>query len=648
MKVTRVVPLAGRRLRGREWRGRRAGIPFFLVALCQATAVFGDVRAATQVEPTPMQATQAPRRVLVLFSDNRLLPANVLFDASLREALRSHGEQIDYYSEFLDEVRFPAHHQERMQNLLLGKYGEDPPDVIVAFAPPALHFCLRHRSQLFPQVPIVFAGVGDDISEDAELGHGVTGVRSSFDGPATLDVALRLHPRTQQVFVIDASSRVDSAAVSVWWSSFQQSAPRTTFRNLTGQPLPQLLGELSQVPENSLVLDLSPFGSSAGSSLSTQEMAEGMARALRAPIYAAFDPLVGYGVVGAVTTPMDAVCQKTADLVAEVLERGHPGDLPAVQTLAASPIFDWRQLRRWGSSRNQLPPGSIVRFEPPSFWKQHVPLVVTTGGLILLQTGLIIALVLQSRRRQWAEREAQRRRGELAHMTRVATMGELTASLAHEINQPLAAILSNAQAGQRLIAAGGIIGEEIGEILADIAADDRRAGEVIRRMRALLRKGDSELTILDVNHLVAEVIGLVRGEMILQNVSHTLDLSSAVPPVHGDQVQLQQVLLNLVVNALDAMKEISAGHRRLVLRTSVPDEQSVQVSVVDSGVGVPPDRVEQVFEPFVTTKPHGMGLGLAICRSIIQAHGGRIGFTNNAGRGTTFWFMLPTVERVRT
>ena len=587
-------------------------------------------------EAVPAPAPIASRIVLVLYSDDRQFPANVLFDTSLREALGAYPGEIEICSEFLDQVRFPAHAAERMRDLLRAKYAERPPDVIVTFAPPALDFWLEHRSQFFTQVPIVFAGMGTDMPTEPELGARVTGVRSSFDGAATLRLALRLHPRTRQVFVIDGSAPEDIA------STFRQFAPQTTFHHLTSHPLVQLLEELSRLPENSLVIDLSPLGSHAGRSVFTREMAQQMDRVSRAPIYAAFDPFVGYGVVGAVTTPMDAIGREAAQLVARVLKQGNAGGIPAVETVGATPIFDWRQLRRWGLRKSQLPPGSLVRFEPPSFWRQHLALVVTTSGLILLQSGLIIALVLQSRRRRRAEREVQSRRGELEHMTRVATMGELTASLAHEINQPLAAILSNAQAGQRLLAAGAT--DEIGEILSDIAADDRRAGEVIRRMRALLRKGESELTNLNVNDLVAEVIGFLHGEMILQNVSLALDLAPDPLLVHGDQVQLQQVLLNLVVNAMDAMKEIPGGSRRLVLRTTRPDDRTVQLSVEDSGVGVPADRLEQVFEPFVTTKSHGIGLGLSICRSILQAHGGRIGCTNSAGNGTSFWFTLPAVQ----
>jgi C4-dicarboxylate-specific signal transduction histidine kinase len=231
-------------------------------------------------------------------------------------------------------------------------------------------------------------------------------------------------------------------------------------------------------------------------------------------------------------------------------------------------------------------------------------------------------------------------------MTRVATMGELTASLAHEINQPLAAILSNAQAAQRLLALEEKDWGEIGEILADIAADDLRAGEVIRRMRTLLRKGESYPTVLDMNDLVAEVLGLVRGEMILHNISLSLELSSDPLLTHGDRIQLQQVLLNLVVNALDAMKETSGRSRKLIVRTRAAG-RSGELSVQDSGAGVPADKLQAVFEPFVTTKPHGLGLGLSICRSIIQAHGGHIGCRNDPNRGAIFWFTLPSGEDLK-
>ena len=628
-----------------------AGLCFWLLVVPGGGAVFaGTVPESGRFTPASTRDARAPRRVLVLYPDQRLLPTNILFDVSFRETLGSDaGPPIDCFSEFLDEVRFPAHDQERMSDFLRAKYGERPPEVIVAFTPPSLDLCLRYRSHLFPDVPIVFAVMGDEILGGPDLGRRVTGVRASFDAAATLRLALRLHPRTRQVYLVGGAAGSDSTRVALGQSIFRTSEFHVTFHSLESQPLPQLLEKLSRLPENSLVIDLSILGSSPESTAgSRQEMAERVARASCAPIYAAYDPLVGYGVVGAVTTPLQAIGRETALLVLQVLSCQDPDQLPPVRTLAATPIFDWRQLRRWGIRERRLPAGRIVQFETPSLWQQHSRLMITATGLLLVQSGLIFALVLQSRRRRRAEREAQGRRQELAHMTRVATMGELTASLAHEINQPLAAILSNAQAAQRLLASGRMNGQEIREILADIVADDQRAGEVIRRMRAVLRRGESNPTILDVNDLVAEAIGLVRGEMILQNVALSLDLSSEPCWVHGDRIQLQQVLLNLMMNALDAMKDTTDGGRRVIVRTAATNGRDVKVSVEDSGTGVQAEKLEQIFEPFVTTKPHGLGLGLSICRSIIQAHGGRIGTTNGVDRGATFWFTLPAAEELRT
>jgi C4-dicarboxylate-specific signal transduction histidine kinase len=343
-------------------------------------------------------------------------------------------------------------------------------------------------------------------------------------------------------------------------------------------------------------------------------------------------------------TPVDSIGRAAAAMTREILSRSNQDQLPVVRRLAAAPLIDWRQAHRWHVHKSQIPAGSILRNESRSFWQQYRLLVTTWGGLFLLQSVLIIALVLQSRRRRRAELEARRRREELAHMTRVATMGELTASLAHEINQPLAAILSNAQAGTRLLASDEVQLDEIREILTDIAADGLRAGEVIRRMRTLLRKGEFRPMELDMNELVEEVAGLVRGELILQNVALTLELSPKLRPVHGDRVQLQQVLLNLMMNALDAMKEVPDGSRRVLVRSALFEANAVKVSVEDTGVGIAADKLEKCFEPFVTTKAHGLGLGLSICRSIIQAHGGRIGSKNNSGRGATFWFTLPAVD----
>jgi signal transduction histidine kinase len=523
----------------------------------------------------------------------------------LRRALHPDGgEPFDCASEFLDEVRFPQGAEERMRDLLAAKYGGTRFAAVVAVAPASLQFCLAHRSQLFPDLPLLFAEPGGEAGPTGSP-SGVAGVQASPAGPATVRLAYMLHPRTEQILLVGAPGS-DSLAPAAAEAAAREAGFRGPIHRLASAPLPRLLEELAAIPEKSLVVDL---GDHTADPVPATESAERLARASRAPAYTALEPFVGSGFVGGVATPVDAIARRTAALVAEVL--AHPDSMRETLTLAATPVFDWRELKRLRIRTSQLPPGSIVRFRPPSFWRQHLALVVTTGGLILLQSVLIIALVLQSRRRHRAEREARRGREEMA---------------------------------QRLLAAGTADPQELVEILADIASDDQRAGEVIHRMRALLRKGEPKPAAVNVNDLVSEVVGLVRGELILQNVSLALDLAPGLPPAHGDRVQLQQVLLNLIVNALDAMKETPESGRRILVRTEAADRRTVRVSVQDSGGGVPAQERDRIFEPFVSTKPQGMGLGLAICRSIIQSHGGLIGTLDGGGRGATFWFTLPAEE----
>ena len=242
--------------------------------------------------------------------------------------------------------------------------------------------------------------------------------------------------------------------------------------------------------------------------------------------------------------------------------------------------------------------------------------------------------------RRHAEEALAQQRTELAHLSRVAMLGELSGSLAHELNQPLAAILSNAQAAQRFLAQSPGDLAEVSAILQDIVHDDKRAGDVIRRLRLLLRKDLMEHVPLDVNEIVQDVLRLMRSDLVNRNVTVSTQLEPALPPVTGDRVQLQQVLLNLLINGCDALDGLHARERHLAVRTTFANG-CIEVAVADRGRGIAPGDIERVFTPFVTTKPHGMGLGLAICRTIVDTHSGKIWAAPNAGAGTTFHFTLP-------
>jgi PAS domain S-box-containing protein len=243
--------------------------------------------------------------------------------------------------------------------------------------------------------------------------------------------------------------------------------------------------------------------------------------------------------------------------------------------------------------------------------------------------------------RKQAEREAHQRRDELTHMSRVAMLGELSASTAHELNQPLTAILSNAQAALRFLDRDSADLGEVRDIIKDIVSDDQRAAEVIQRLRALFRRDVVRHESLDVNQVARDALRLAHGDLVTRDVSVTLDLAPDVPPVAGDRVQLQQVLLNLILNACDAIAHNAHGDRDVTVRTERADGAGVQISVRDRGNGIEASQLERVFEPFVTTKAHGVGLGLSISRSIVAAHGGRLWAENGDDRGACFRIELP-------
>ena len=240
-----------------------------------------------------------------------------------------------------------------------------------------------------------------------------------------------------------------------------------------------------------------------------------------------------------------------------------------------------------------------------------------------------------------AKKEARKRREEIAHLARVATMGELSASLAHELNQPLTAILSNAQAALRFMAGDRADLDEIRDILDDIVADDRRAGKVIQRLRSLFRKGELIKVSVDINNLIQEVVSLIHTETMIRNVSIETTLDRSLSPVLGDKIHLQQVIINFILNASDAMTDIDEGQRKIIISTSKADEKMVKVGVHDCGIGFDEDNMDHIIEPFFTTKPEGMGMGLSINQTIINAHLGRMWAVNNPDRGATFFFTLP-------
>lgn len=299
-----------------------------------------------------------------------------------------------------------------------------------------------------------------------------------------------------------------------------------------------------------------------------------------------------------------------------------------------------RNIRRAVQTEPQLFEWVAKSKDGSLFWVEVNLKMIKIGG-----HDRLLSIVRDISERRRAEEEMERLRSALAHVSRLTTLGELSASLAHELNQPLAAILANAQAGLRIMQTDFFDQREIQDILADIAVDDVRAGEVIRRMRELLK--DRRLTTqpVDVRDLIADVFGLVRSDAILAQTKLVARVEPDLPPVLGDPVQLQQVILNLVVNSLHVLKEWHGDRRRVTIVASPETQRSVRIEVCDTGPGIPETLGPRVFEPFFTTKPQGLGLGLSICRTLVEAHGGKIQAELTSESGAKMVVTLPSARQ---
>jgi PAS domain S-box-containing protein len=293
--------------------------------------------------------------------------------------------------------------------------------------------------------------------------------------------------------------------------------------------------------------------------------------------------------------------------------------------------------------------GRCKVFEKEYFRKDGTRVPVLIGGAMLTQArDQGVAFVLDLTERKAAEehlRESERRyrdaQMELAHVNRATTIGQLSASIAHEVSQPIAAAVTSAEAGLYWLAARPPNLEEVRDAFKLIVKAGTQAGEVVNRIRGLIRKTPAQKASLDMNEIILETIALTRGEMRRHGIALQTELANGLPRILGDRVQLQQVILNLVMNAIEAMSEVGEGPRDLLIDTAADGSSGVLVAVRDSGPGLDPDTLDRLFDPFYTSKPEGMGMGLSICRSIAEAHGGRVWATPNVPRGASFYFNLP-------
>jgi signal transduction histidine kinase len=583
----------------------------------------------------------AIRRVLVLHHYGQEIPARTTFDPAIQEALRRRSAgPLEIYFEAIESYRFPdAARSGLVRDFLKAKYAGRKPDVIIAVTDTALAF-LRHNPDVFPEVPIVALVTRGSLEAGAS---DITGLQQQLAVRETLAFALNLEPATERVFVVDGALYNTGDIEAEIRRQVDALDRRLDLVYLRDLPMVELIARIQAIPDRSILLFIRQVMWDQATPLDLREGIRRVAEASPVPIFALSSEQIGMGPVGGYVVQWEPDAVRLAEMAIRIVNGESPRDIPPGQaTIAAS--VDWRQLRRWHIPEARLPAGTIVLFREISTWERHRTPILVASGVILVQSLLIAGLVFEYRRRRRAQIESRRHFAAMAHLDRRAAMGELATSLAHELNQPLNAILQNAGVAQMLLTSNTVppaLGE-MADIISDIRKDDIRASEVIRRMRGLLQKHELEPQPVNLNEVAQDTVAIVRPDARSREVELDMELRDSVRPIMGDRVHLQQVVLNLLMNALDAVATMPPERRRVRVSTSLINGE-VRLAVADTGRGIPADRISEIFEPFYTTKKEGsgMGMGLAIARSIVEAHAGRMAAENNAGGGATVWFSVP-------
>jgi signal transduction histidine kinase len=505
----------------------------------------------------------------------------------------------------------------------------------------ALRFALKYREIIAPNTPIVFCC--SPPAAIADLPSDVRGVYSEVDFAKTMILARRLQPKARDLVVISGSSEFERRALEPVRKQLEPYERRFNVKYWLELPYETLLDRVSHLPRETIVIFTTVVGDGSGGTLVPAQVVESLAKVATAPLYGSADVYLGRGIVGGYIDLREDSGIAAADLALEILAGKDPRAIAPRPSNALTFRVDARQLRRWQLSEMSLPAGTITYFKEPTAWEQYRWQITLIVAALLIQTTLIMALFFEHRRRRNAEATSRSAIGKLAHMNRVATAGELTASLAHEVNQPLGAIVANANAAVRWLAKKTPDLDEARAALKCIADSSHRASEVIGNVRAMFKKDSFEKTPIDLNALIRHVLGLLRGELHKQGIVVQTGLSPPVPLVLGNNGQLQQVILNLVRNAADAMESVSGRARVMRVVSATHDPGGVLVSIEDCGTGIDPKDIDRIFDSFFTTKSQGMGMGLSICRSIIEAHDGRLWASAGLNHGAVFNILLPAV-----
>lgn len=566
----------------------------------------------------------ASTRILVVYSDTSRLTANLQISEGLSDVLEDQlFPRLEIYTEFRAIQQFPEEEHDRsFIDMLAGKYSGKPLDAVVAVGPTALEVVLAHRSEFAPGTPVVAGGItvrslGDELPPD------VHAAVSYFDISETVSLAKRMQPDATRLVVFTGSSEFDRNWERTARTELEDE-DTLSVEYVSDLTLAEFEAAAAELGPATILLILTIFEDASGTGYIPAEAAGLISARSTAPSWGVYNTFVENGVVGGVVESFEEVGRTvgrlTLDAIAGRLEGSTSKEVPHAS------VLDWGEMRRFGLDPSLRPPDAFLLNYTPTLWERYWKAILGVLAVVLAQTATIAALMAQGRRRQAAQQEAAEHRLELARMSRISQIGALSGAITHELNQPLTAILANAETAVRHLRDPEPDLAEVREILGDIANDDRRAAKIISDLRSLMNRGTINPQPMDLNDVAKAAVSLVQSEALLRGVRISTDFTLRPLVVLGESEQLGQVVLNLVLNGVDAMADQSTSTSLLTVKTTERPDGWRVLEVQDTGPGLADTIAEDPFAPFATTKDHGTGMGLAICRTIVAAHHGSISF----------------------
>ena len=587
------------------------------------------------------------KNILIIFSLNQGLVAYQILLENFKNTLREeYSKSYKLYVEYLNIGDFPdTSYQQFLFKRINEKYKEIPIDLLILGGPRTASIVKPYISNHIKNLPTISMDIFNPFEKNPEYSNhpNTTEIIQHFDIKKNFDLAFSLFPDHSTLCIVSGASKTDLFINNLSMNAAHEYEKKKKVINLVNLSVSEITKEVTNLPPKSIVFIPTFLMDTHDLRYNTPELIRIVTKITSAPIFVLFDTPFNDGAFGGYVTSEAATGIECGRVVIKILEGKEPNTIHVNPEVMNKYIFDWHELKRRGLEDSDLiPANSIIFNREPDFLDTNKWILSGALLFIILQSLLIANLVRLNKKQKLTAtklRETESRFRELSREDRILRMGELTASLSHELNQPLTAIRSSAQAGIRFMKSGKLDSSTMEEILNNIVEDDKRAADVLSSIRQLMKLEKRDKQKIDLTLKIRQVIEISKGELHSENIK--LNLRLPVNPVYvlGDRTQIQQVLLNFISNAAHVFSEVDNRKKTIDITEKIENE-TVTVSVSDYGSGIDESIKDKLFKPFFTTRDSGTGIGLAISKSIIDEHNGKIWAENNPDGGATFSFQL--------